>query len=176
MKARSLLILITILALLSSCTTNVPYPDTWPKINQNSDSKCLSLEGKYKNSNDNYYFTELLNIEILGPKENVTLELKIEDTETLSITVNQIDEEPKEYELTFAEHDFSCKEGIIRFKRGREYYMHQVVMATSRADVQLFDSENFIVAKLTHKSYTLAMLVLPIKNNNIKWKKWEKIN
>jgi len=176
MKIDCLILSIFLLLLLSCCTTNVPYPETWQEITQNSGYKCLDLEGLYRNNNDNFYLSDLFNVEILGPKEDVTIELKIKDSETLSVSVNQSDKDPINHEITLAQDEYNCKDGVINFKRDREYYIHQVLMATSRADVQLFNSEEFMVAKLTHRSYTLAMLVLPIKNNNIKWEKWEKIN
>lgn len=164
------------LLLLASCTTNVPYPDNWPDLHKNSKTKCLSFEGKYKNNNNDSYLSDLFNIEILGSKDDVTLELDIIDSETLQVSLSRPDKDAENFKITYEKNEFLCKNGVIYFKRGREYYIHQVVMATSRADVELFSSEEFLVAKLLHKSYTLAMLVLPIKNNNIKWQKWEKSN
>lgn len=176
MKADSFILPVFLLLLLSCCTTNAPYPEAWPEITQNSGNKCLDLEGSYKNNNDESFLSDLFSINTLGTKEDVTIELKIKDSETLSVLINQSDKDPANHEITYEKHEYTCKDGVIYFKRDREYYLHQVVMATSRADVQLFNSQEFIIAKLTHRSYTLAMLVLPIKNNNIKWEKWEKIN
>ncbi len=177
MKIDYLILSVFLLLLLSCCTTNVPYPETWQDITQNSGNKCLDLEGLYRNNNDDFYLSDLFNIEILGPKEDVTIELKIKDSETMSVSVNQSDKDPINHEITLAQHEYNCKEGVINFKRDREYFIDQVVMLTSRADVQLFNSEKFMVAKLIHRSYSLIMpFFLPIKNNIIKWKKWEKIN
>lgn len=176
MKVDSFILPFFLLLLLSCCTTNVPYPEAWPEITQLSGNKCLELEGSYKNSNNYSFLSDLFKIDTSGPKKDLTIKLKIKDSETLLVFVNQPDKDPINHEITLAKHEYNCNNGVINFKREREYYIHQVVMATSRADVQLFNSEEFIVAKLTHRSYTLAMLVLPIKNNNIKWEKWVKIN
>jgi len=173
MKARSFILSIFLLLLLSCCTTNVPYPEAWPEITQDTENKCLDLEGRYKNSNDNSYLSDLFNIDSLVSKEDITIELKIKDSETLLVSEIQLDKDPIDHEITLAQHEYTCLDGVINFKRDREYFLHQVVMLTSRADVQLFNSEEFLVAKLTYRSYTLVMLALPVKHNNIKWEKWK---
>lgn len=175
MKISHCLFLVLILTAQAACTTNTPYPEDWPSIDNHSSYSCSDIELFYENFNDKSYLSDLFNINIVGPKEDSTVELNIENTELLKVTLHREDRKPRTKEFSLNKNEFLCENGVIHFKQDREYYVHQVVMATSRADVDLYNSDTDIVARIVHKSYTLAMLVLPIKNNNVKWEKWKKI-
>lgn len=175
MKTNSLIIAVTFLVTLSACTTSTPYPDDCPAIQQVTQNDCSDLEGHYININDNSVLSDFFNIKVTDLKESSTIELKIENTETLSVTLHHEDKKPQTRELTFSESEFSCEEGVIHFKQNREYFVHQVVLSTSRANIELYSSNLHLIAKIMHKSYTLAMLTLPVKHNNIKWEKWKRV-
>lgn len=176
MKNHNSIFTITLIVSLSACTTSTPYPDGWPTFNLNAENSCADLEGNYKNDNEKNFLSDLFNINIAGEKDNSSVEIEIKNTETLIVTLHREDRKPQRREITLRKNGYSCKNGVIHFKQDREYYVHQVVVATSRANVELFNSDKHIIAKIIHKSYSLAMLILPVKNNNQQWEKWSRVS
>lgn len=173
MKINHYLFIASALTMLTACTSTHPYPENWPSIDNHTPYSCTDTEIYYENFNDESYLSDLFNINVLGPKENSIVELRIENTGLLKITLHRDKRKPRTREFRLSKNEFTCEDGIISFKQDREFYVHQVVMATSRADVRLYNSGTNMIAKIVHKSYTLAMLVLPIKNNNVVWEKWK---
>jgi len=174
MKIYNFIFFVLSLAVLSACTTNTPYPDDWPEIENYTKHSCSNFKIHYENYNGESFLSDLFDFNVIGPKEDAIIELSIENTEVLKVTLYNEDKKPQKRELTLSRNEFSCEDGIIGFKKDREFYSHQVVMATSRAEVELYNSDSHVVAKIAHKSFSLVMfLLLPVKNNNIVWDKWE---
>ena len=160
-----------------ACTSTLPYPENWPAIDTSQSEGCAKFNGTYNNFDGKNYLSDLFSIQDVVVNEEQQVRLIIKEENKLEATVIQDDKEITKQSITAKEHSYSCEDGGIYLESKREYFIDSAVFATSLAEIRLKTAEDqSIIAEVKHKSLSMVMLLLPVRNNNIVWKKWEKID
>jgi len=161
---------------VSSCTSSIPYPHSWPEITNEIIQNCENFEGIYENFNGEKYLSDLFGIEEVILHKDQKIQLSFLKSKNMIVKVLDDYNEKTSFEITSNYMEYTCDNGTINIKGNPEFYIHPWIISSSIQLIKLNTTEDqSIIANIKHKSNTLAFLILPILSNNTEWRKWKRI-